>query len=108
MTIATHPLITKTRANVRAFCQRWHIVEFALFGSVLREDFRADSDIDVLVRFRGDIRYTLFDLARMAEELEGIFGRPVDLLDRQAVEQSANYIRRAAILRSAEVVYAER
>jgi predicted nucleotidyltransferase len=93
---------------IRSFCQEWGITEFALFGSVLRGDFRPDSDIDVLVRFRDDVRYSLFDLARMGDQLEHIFHRPVDLIDRKAIEQSANYLRRDHILNSAEVVYAER
>ncbi len=108
MTTLTRLLGSASLDNIRAFCRRWNIVEFALFGSVLRDDFHPDSDVDVLVAFREGVRYSLFDLARMADELETLFGRRVDLLDRQAVAQSPNYIRRAAILGSAEVVYAER
>lgn len=93
---------------IQAFCQRWHIADLALSGSVLRADFRDDSDIDVLVGFHDDTRYTLFDLVKMSDELETILGRSVDLVDRQAVEQSPNYSRRTHILSSAEVVYAER
>ena len=92
--------------TIAAFCQRWSVCEFALFGSVLRSDFAATSDVDVLVQFRDGTRYTMFDLTRMAEELEALFQRPVDLLDRQAVETSPNYIRRDRILRSAQVIYA--
>jgi predicted nucleotidyltransferase len=91
---------------IATFCQRWHVREFALFGSVIRPDFRDTSDIDVLVQFSDGVQYTLFDFARMADELETIFQRRVDLLDRQAVETSPNYIRRDSILHSAEVVYA--
>lgn len=91
---------------IAAFCERWNVREFALFGSVLRPDFTATSDIDVLVQFRDGTRYSMFDLVRMAEELEAVFGRPVDLLDRRAVEASPNFIRRDTILRSAEVIYA--
>jgi uncharacterized protein len=92
---------------IRAFCQRWGIVEFALFGSVLRTDFNADSDIDVLVQFREGAHLTLFDLVEMGDELEAIFGRKVDLIDRKGVEESENYIRRKIILNSAQVIYAE-
>lgn len=92
---------------IREFCQRWGIVEFALFGSVLREDFNDDSDIDVLVQFREDAHLTLFDLVEMGDELEVIFGRKVDLIDRKGVEESENYIRRKIILNSAQVIYAE-
>ena len=91
---------------IRRFCARWGVSEFALFGSVVRDDFTPTSDVDVLVQFRDGIRYTLFDLARMGDELEAIFGRTVDLLDRRAVETSPNYIRRDQILQSAEVIYA--
>jgi predicted nucleotidyltransferase len=88
------------------FCQRWKITEFALFGSILREDFRPDSDVDVLVTFAPSARWSLFDLVTMQEELTSIFGRPVDLLTRNGVAASRNYIRRKAILNSAQVVYA--
>lgn len=101
------PLISGNRDAIASFCRRWGVAGFALFGSVLRPDFRDDSDVDVLLTFREGIRYTLFDLARMGDELEALFGRPVDIADRKAVEQSPNYLRRDTILRSAEVVYAE-
>ena len=78
----------------------------ALFGSVLCEDFRPDSDVDVLVSFAKDAHYTLLDLARMEGELEKIFGRKVDLVELSAVEKSRNYIRRKSILASAETIYA--
>lgn len=92
---------------IQAYCQKWGIREFALFGSVLREDFADESDIDVLVTFGEDVRYTLFDLVRMGDELEAIFGRKVDILTRKGVEESPNYIRRKSILRSAQVIYKE-
>src|SRR6266508_3642081 len=90
---------------IAEFCRKWKITELALFGSVLRDDFRPDSDVDVLVRFSADNHWTLFDLLHMEEELARIFGRPVDLVDRDAVEASPNYIRRALILKSVEPVY---
>ena len=92
--------------KLAAFCQQWRIVEFSLFGSVLRDDFRHDSDVDALVRFHSDARHTLFDMVRMQEELTAIFGRKVDLISRRGVEQSRNYLRKNTILKSAEVVYA--
>ena len=92
--------------EVAAFCRRWQIKELALFGSVLRDDFRPDSDVDVLVRFDPEARHTLFDMVRMQEELKRILGREVDLVERRAIEQSRNYIRRRAILKSAEVIRA--
>jgi hypothetical protein len=94
------------REAIEAFCEKWQIVELAFFGSVLRDDFRPDSDIDVLVKFSPDAGHTLFDMVRMQEELKGIFGREVDLVSRKAIETSRNYLRRKAILSAAEVVYA--
>jgi predicted nucleotidyltransferase len=93
-------------AEIRAFCQQWKIIEFALFGSVLREDFNQASDIDVLVVFQKDAHPTLLDLVSMEEALEAIFGRKVDLITRNEIETSPNYIRRKAILDSAQVIYA--
>lgn len=88
------------------FCKKWGITEFALFGSVLRDDFRPESDIDVLVKFAEDSHATLLDMATMEEELERLLGRKVDLVSRGAVESSRNYIRRKAILSSLETLYA--
>lgn len=91
---------------IGAFCQKWQIVEVSLFGSALRDDFRADSDVDLMVTFASGARRTLLDLAQMQEELERIFGRRVDLLTRRGVEMSRNPIRKAHILSTAEVIYA--
>jgi len=97
--------ITIPRESVAEFCRRWRITELSLFGSVLREDFTADSDIDVLVTFADQARWTLFDVVRMKEELSKIMGRDVDLVSRRGVESSRNPIRRRAILSSARVVH---
>ena len=104
----TKPNITIPTDRIAAFCRKWQIAELALFGSVLREDFRPDSDVDVLVRFLPEARHGLFDLIRMQEEIKGILGREVDLVEKSAIERSRNYIRRKAILSSAETVYASR
>ena len=92
--------------EVAAYCRRWRITELALFGSVLRDDFRQDSDVDVLVRFDPRARHSLFDLGHMEKELARILGRPVDLVERTAVERSRNYLRRKAILEAVEVIHA--
>ena len=92
--------------KVATFCERWQIVELSLFGSVLRDDFGPESDVDVLVRFDPQARHTLFDLAQMQDELSALLDREVDLVERVAVERSPNYIRRKAILQSAETIYA--
>ena len=89
-----------------AFCERWQVTELALFGSVLRDDFGPDSDIDVLVEFEENARHTLFDMVRMERELKAIFGREVDLVERADIERSPNYLRRRAILESPETIYA--
>ncbi|MGG6266877.1 nucleotidyltransferase family protein [Leptolyngbya sp. AN03gr2] len=92
-----------TPEQIIALCQRWKIIEFALFGSVLREDFRSDSDIDVLVTFAPDNRWSLFDLMNLQRELESIVGRPVDLLEKRDLK---NPFRRSEILRTHQVIYA--
>jgi hypothetical protein len=91
---------------VRAFCERWHIVEFALFGSVLREDFGPESDVDVLVTFGPDAGNSLLDYFDMERELAAVLGRRVDIVNRRAIEQSHNWLRRKRVLESARVVYA--
>lgn len=101
-----HPRVKASAEDVVAFCRRWEVDEMALFGSVLRDDFSPDSDVDVLVRFASEPTPGLFGLVRMEDELAGLFGRPVDLLTRDAIEHSRNYIRRRAILDSLQVVYA--
>ncbi len=94
------------RERIAAFCMKWDIVEFSLFGSVLRDDFNYDSDIDVLVSFAESAKHTLFDLVRMENELKEIFDHKIDIVSKHAIEASRNYLRRNAILNSAEPVYA--
>ncbi len=96
------------REELAEFCRRNHIRELAFFGSVLRDDFRPDSDVDVLVEYDPEAHVGLFDMIGMEAELAGMLGRPVDLVDRDAVEESPNYIRRNEVLRTAEVFYAAR
>ena len=96
--------ISKTKLD--EFCRRWSITELALFGSALRDDFGAGSDIDLLVTFRPDARWSLLDHTRMERELQHLVGRKVDLVTRRAVERSMNYIRRREILSTAKVLYA--
>ncbi len=98
--------ITVPSNRIAGFCERWQVTQLALFGSVLRDDFGPGSDIDVLVEFAREARHSLFDMVRMEEELSEIFGREVDLVERAGIEQSRNYLRRRAILESAETIYA--
>ena len=94
-----------SKAQIQDFSQKWEVAELHLFGSVLREDFGPESDVDVLVTFLPDAPWSLFDLVRMEEELSRLFGRKVDLVERPAVERSENYIRRKRILSSLEPLY---
>jgi predicted nucleotidyltransferase len=91
--------------RLAAFCRTHRIRRLSVFGSALREDFRPDSDVDLLVSFEEGARYSLFDLVTMQDELQAILGREVDLVEREAVEQSENYIRRRHILQNEEPVY---
>ena len=89
--------------RIRAFCFKWKVREFSLFGSVLRADFEPGSDIDVLIELQPDAPWSLFEWVEMIEELKGIFGREVDLVEKTAIR---NPFRRRHILASHEVVYA--
>lgn len=91
------------RERIDSFCQQWRVAELALFGSVLREDFRSDSDVDVLVSFEPEAPWSLFDLVVMIDELEAIFGRKVDLVEKDAVR---NPFLKRSIARDMEVIYA--
>lgn len=101
-------LLDLERSEVASFCRRWKVRELAAFGSVLREDFRTESDVDLLVTFEPDANWGLLDQATMENELTELLGRKVDLVSRRAVEQSTNWIRRKAILESAEIVHVAR
>jgi len=90
------------REKIAAFCRKWRITEFSLFGSVLRDDFRPDSDVDVMVSFTPEAGWSLLDLARMEQELETLFDRPVDLVERSGIERSRNPFRKRSALASAE------
>jgi len=88
--------------QLRDFCRKWKVTEFALFGSVTRpEEFGAESDVDVLVRFAPDAPWSLSMWLEMKDELSAMFGREVDLVERESVEEMRNYLRRAAILDTA-------
>jgi predicted nucleotidyltransferase len=103
-TISRHG-ITLPMDQVAEFCRRWRIQELWLFGSYLRDDFRPESDLDFLYTFADGVGWTLFDLVTMDQDLEAIVGRPVDLVDRETIDRSENWIRRPQILDTAEVIY---
>jgi uncharacterized protein len=90
------------RKRIAEFCKRWSINEFALFGSVLRDDFRPDSDVDVLVSIDPKAHIGLFEIIDMKLELQDMFKRPVDLVEKEGLR---NPYRRREILRTAQVVY---
>jgi predicted nucleotidyltransferase len=89
--------------KIKFFSEKWKVVEFSLFGSVLRDDFRSDSDIDVLLSFEKNPTWDLYDLVDMKDELHAIFGRKIDLVEKESVR---NPYRRRAMLTEQEVLYA--
>jgi uncharacterized protein len=90
-------------AAIEDLCRKWKIQELGLFGSVLREDFSPNSDVDVLVTFDPEAPWSAWDLIGLREELEALLGRKVDLVEKDAVR---NPFRRREILKSHQVVYA--
>jgi len=91
------------RKRIEEFCRKWKISEFAFFGSILRDDFCPESDVDVLVTFANDSHWSLLDIVDMMDELKGIFGHDVDIVEKDAIR---NPYRRRAILAEHEVFYA--
>ncbi len=94
-----------SKQRITEFCRRWKITEFSLFGSILRDDFRQDSDVDILVTFAPSADWKSDDLMDMKEELGRLFRHPIDLVEKHLVETSANYIRRKHILSHKETLY---
>ena len=97
------PRIQIDRERIAEFCRKWRIIEFALFGSVLREDFGPESDVDVLVEFAIDHPWSLLDIVDMEDELKAMFGRNVDIVMKGGLR---NPFRRHEILTTRQVVYA--
>ncbi len=97
------PKVEVSEDAIASFCDRWKITEFALFGSILRDDFRPDSDVDVLVSFVPDAKWSLWNIIEMKEELESLFGREVDLVQKDGLR---NPFRRYEILSTKHVIYA--
>ncbi len=89
--------------KIAAFCKKWKVRELSVFGSVLRDDFRPDSDVDVLITLDEDAPWSMFEWVDMLEELKAIFGREVDLVEKTAIR---NPFRRRNILNSHRVLYA--
>jgi uncharacterized protein len=93
--------------DIAPFCKRWKIREFAVFGSILRDDFKPESDVDILVTFSQNAEWGLFDHVQIRNELESMLNRKVDLVTRRALEQTQNQILGDRILNSAEVIFSE-
>ncbi len=91
--------------TLSGFCRRWHITEMALFGSILRDDFSPESDVDLLVSFAPEFRRGLVETLEIQSQIQNLLGREVDLIVRKALESSENIPRRDRILNSAQVVY---
>ncbi len=94
--------------QIETVCQQWQITELALFGSILRDDFHPDSDVDMLVMFAPDAKLSLLDLVELQHQFAALFGREVDLIERQTIEASPNWIRRNEVLNSATTIYGTR
>jgi uncharacterized protein len=95
-------------SEIARFCVRWHVATLALFGSVLREDFKPESDINVLLELEAGHRIGILELMQMETELKDAFGRNVMVITRAGLDKSLNEERRRRILDSAEVIYARR
>jgi uncharacterized protein with HEPN domain/predicted nucleotidyltransferase len=91
-------------SQIADFCQRWNIIELALFGSILRDDFRPDSDIDILASFARNTSWNIFDFIQMQEQLETMLGRDVDLTQKQQIN---NPFSRSQILATCHIIYSE-
>ena len=101
-----NPHLNVTHDEIAAYCRRWNIVRFELFGSVLRDDFRDDSDVDVLVTFAAGVRPRIADWLDMEDELRALVRHNVDIVERKLVERGRNPIRKRNILGAARSVYA--
>lgn len=92
-----------SRERIESLCRKWKVRELSLFGSVLRDDFGPESDVDLLVTFANDAPWDLWDLLDLRSELKGIFGREIDLVEERSLR---NPYRRRSILSSKHVIYA--
>ncbi|MDJ0729124.1 MAG: nucleotidyltransferase domain-containing protein [Crocosphaera sp.] len=90
------------------FCHQWKIVELALFGSILRDDFKDNSDVDILVTFEAKSNISLLDLETLEQQLTNLLNRSVDVVTKKSIEKSDNWIRRRNILDNNEVIYVKR
>lgn len=101
-TMLAEPHIAIPREVLAEFCRRNHIRRLALFGSVLRDDFRPDSDVDVLVDFERGTKIGMFALVQIQDELADLLQRPVDLVLRDGLKP----VIRDSVVASAQDIYA--
>ena len=101
-----HPNLPVPMGAIEAFCGKWKVAELELFGSVLRDDFGPESDVDVLVTFADGFRADALGLVRRRDELREMFGRRVGLVERRLVEASDKTYRRNGILTHRRSIYA--
>jgi len=112
MTFITNKQYIEKRLGVsfqilREFCQQHKITELSVFGSILREDFNFNSDIDLLVKFDPNAHISLMDMIKIEDEFKILLRRNIDLVSKKAIENSKNWIRRQNILDNAEIIYVQ-
>ncbi len=94
-----------SQIDINKICEEWNIRKLFLFGSILRDDFNENSDIDILIQFNPDARQGLLTLAKLKHHLEDMTQRSVDVAVQESVENSDNWIRKQEILNTAQVIY---
>ncbi|WP_373480082.1 nucleotidyltransferase family protein [Geminocystis sp.] len=87
------------------FCQRFKIQQLAVFGSILRDDFNVDSDIDFLITLSSDVKLNLTFFQLMETDLKNLVNRDIDIIFKDNLKRSSNWIRKKEILTTAEVIY---
>ncbi len=102
--LSTLERFSLTPESLARFCERWKIARLSLFGSALRPDFHSESDVDLLIAFRPDAEWSLWDWIELKGQLAGMFGRPVDLVEESGLK---NPFRRREILATRQVLYAD-
>lgn len=100
------PRIDIPKEQLAKLCKRWNIVELSLFGSVLRDDFGPDSDVDIMVKFAANSHTSLLDLVTIQNQIEQLVGRRIDLVTRSGIEHGSNPYIKNKILKNAETFYA--
>ncbi len=103
-----HQRLKLSEIEITRICKQWNITKLSLFGSILREDFNQDSDIDILIQFAPYARQGLLTLAKLKHYLEDMTQRSVDIVVQESIENSENWIRKEQILNTAQIIYEKR